>query len=91
MDRGIWLNEARNTPALPDHTWMVLNLPALDGEAWIAMLAAGDSAGGRPSGNGDFQTGGVTLPGNVTLRSPVVTLGSPRRGVAVRGGGRGVR
>jgi len=75
VDRGIWLNEARNTPALPDHTGMVLNLPALDGEAWVAMLAAGDSAGGRPSGNGDFQTGGVTLPGNVTLRSPAVTLG----------------
>ena len=73
--RGIWLNDARKTPALPDRAGMVLNLPALDGEAWVAMLAAGDSAGGRQADSGDFQTGPVTLPGNVTLRSPAVTLG----------------
>lgn len=34
VDRGIWLNDAQKTPALPDHPGMVLNLPALDGEAW---------------------------------------------------------
>lgn len=74
VDRGIWLNDAHKTPALPDRAGMVLNLPALDGEAWVAMLAGGESAGGRQAENGDFRTGGVTLPGNVTLRSPAVTL-----------------
>ena len=33
VDRGIWLNDAKSTPALPDRRGMVLNLPALDGEA----------------------------------------------------------
>lgn len=75
VDRGIWLNDVRKTPALPDHPGMVLNLPALDGEAWVAMMAAGGSAGAQESGGGsDFKTGGVTLPGNITLRSPAVTL-----------------
>lgn len=45
VDRGIWLNDAQKTPALPDHPGMVLNLPALDGEAWVAMMAAGGASG----------------------------------------------
>lgn len=72
VDRGIWLNDAAKTPALPDHAGMVLNLPPLDGEAWVAMMAGGSgSAGGS---GGERQLGGVTLPGNLTLRSPAVTL-----------------
>ncbi|MGK3144474.1 AsmA2 domain-containing protein YhdP [Pantoea sp. C2G6] len=75
VERGIWLNAARKTPALPDSAGMVLNLPALDGEAWVAMLAAGDAGAMGASGGSDgYHSGGVTLPGNITLRSPAVTL-----------------
>ena len=70
VDRGIWLNDARSKPALPDRAGMVLNLPALDGEAWAGlMMAGGASQDGGASG-----MGGVALPGDITLRSPAVTL-----------------
>jgi len=49
---------------------MVLNLPALDGEAWAGLMMAGGAA----QGGGASEMGGVALPGDVTLRTPAVTL-----------------
>ncbi len=70
VDRGIWLNDAHSKPALPENAGMVLNLPALDGEAWAGlMMAGGASDAGSASG-----IRSVALPGNFTLRSPAVTL-----------------
>lgn len=69
IDRGIWLNDAKRLPALPDKSGMVLNLPAMDGEAWAALMATGSA--GTP---GTRQIGGATIPGNILLRSPAVTL-----------------
>ena len=70
IERGIWLNDAHSKPALPDSEGMVLNLPALDGEAWAGLMMAGGASGARNAG----EMGGVRLPGNFTLRSPAVTL-----------------
>nr|WP_226375753.1 AsmA2 domain-containing protein YhdP [Pantoea stewartii] len=72
VERGIWLNDTKTTPALPDRSGMVLNLPALDGEAWAALLMAGE--GGAASPSGEHKVGGATLPGNIILRSPAVSL-----------------
>ncbi|MEZ3501720.1 AsmA2 domain-containing protein YhdP [Pantoea sp. KPR_PJ] len=67
VERGIWLNDAHSKPALPDRAGMVLNLPALDGEAWAGLMMAGGLSGAGG-------TGSIALPDNVTLRSPAVTL-----------------
>jgi len=70
VDRGIWQNNAATTPPLPEKRGMDLDLPALDGEAWLGVLAGAGS-----SGQGDGLPGGVVLPGNITLRTPLLTLG----------------
>jgi len=69
IDRGIWENDAAQTPPLPDTSGMVLNLPPLDGEAWLGLLAGG--AGGASGGQ-------AYLPGDITLRTPSLTLGGQR-------------
>ncbi|WP_380179765.1 AsmA2 domain-containing protein YhdP [Kalamiella sp. sgz302252] len=69
VDRGVWENDAAQTPALPDTSGMVLNLPPLDGEAWLGLLAGGAGT------NGSAQ---AYLPGNITLRTPALTLGGQR-------------
>ena len=68
IDRGIWQNEAKRTPALPDSHGMVLNLPPLDGEAWIGLLGAGAGAGGST------QPDGAWLPGDIKIHTPSLTL-----------------
>lgn len=70
VDRGIWENHAQTTPALPENEGMVLNLPPLDGEAWLGLFSAG-SAG---SGSSQSATGRAYIPGDITLRTPALTL-----------------
>ncbi|MEN5018303.1 AsmA2 domain-containing protein YhdP [Erwinia sp. Eh17-17] len=69
IDRGIWENDTRQLPALPEKSGMVLNLPALDGEAWVGLLGAGTGAGAGS------QAGSMKLPGDIRLHTPVLTLG----------------
>ncbi|WP_288420909.1 AsmA2 domain-containing protein YhdP [uncultured Pantoea sp.] len=72
VDRGIWLNDAKSTPALPERRGMVLNLAALDGEAWLGLMTG--TTGSR-NAQGETDIGGALLPGDVTLRTPALTLG----------------
>ncbi|MCU5771276.1 AsmA2 domain-containing protein YhdP [Erwiniaceae bacterium BAC15a-03b] len=64
VDRGILVNDSKTTPKLPDRTGMVLNLPPLDGEAWLGLMAGGSEG----------QAGRSYLPGNIILRTPSLTL-----------------
>ncbi|MFS2221349.1 AsmA2 domain-containing protein YhdP [Pantoea sp. B65] len=64
VDRGILVNDSKTTPKLPDVSGMVLNLPALDGEAWLGLMA----------GSSEEQAGRSSLPGNIILRTPSLTL-----------------
>ncbi|WP_343553057.1 AsmA2 domain-containing protein YhdP [Pantoea sp.] len=72
VDRGIWLNDAKSTPKLPENRGMELNLPALDGEAWMGLLAG---AGSSRNAQGEPEVGGALLPGDFILRTPALTLG----------------
>ncbi len=72
VDRGIWLNDAKSTPKLPENRGMELNLPALDGEAWMGLLAG---AGGSRNAQGEPEVGGALLPGDFILRTPALMLG----------------
>lgn len=67
VDRGIWENHAQTMPALPENHSLVLNLPPLDGEAWLGLLAAG-------SGSGQSTAGRAYIPGDITLQTPALTL-----------------
>ena len=69
VDRGIWMDNAKSTPPLPEKSGMALNLPALDGEAWLALLAAGKSASGDAP-----QIAGAGIPGDIVLHTPSLTL-----------------
>nr|WP_205298330.1 AsmA2 domain-containing protein YhdP [Pantoea formicae] len=75
VDRGIWLNDAKSTPKLPENRGMELNLPALDGEAWMALLAG---SGSSRNAQGETEVGGAILPGDVILRTPTLTLGGQK-------------
>ncbi len=72
VDRGIWLNDAKSTPKLPENRGMELNLPAMDGEAWMGLLAG---SGNSRNAQGETEVGGALLPGDVILRTPALTLG----------------
>ena len=72
VDRGIWLNDAKSTPKLPEKRGMELNLPPLNGEAWMGMMAG---AGSARNAQGEPEVGGAALPGDFILRTPALTLG----------------
>lgn len=69
IDRGVWLNEAKTTPPLPANAGMVLNLPAMDGEAWLGLLTGGASTAQGPS-----PMAVPAIPGDIMLRTPTLTL-----------------
>ncbi|MDO6408360.1 AsmA2 domain-containing protein YhdP [Pantoea phytobeneficialis] len=71
VDRGIWLNDTKTTPKLPENRGMVLNLPEINGEAWMGLLAG---TGGSRNAQGETSVGGALLPGDVTLHTPALTL-----------------
>nr|WP_314424575.1 AsmA2 domain-containing protein YhdP [uncultured Erwinia sp.] len=70
IDRGIWENDAKRTPPLPDSQGMVLNLPPLDGSAWMGLLAGVGSESGK--------AGSSSLPGDIRLHTPALTLAGQR-------------
>ena len=72
VDRGIWLNDAKSTPKLPEKRGMELNLPPLNGEAWMGMMAG---AGSARNAQGEPEVGGAALPGDFILRTQALTLG----------------
>lgn len=66
LERGIWENNARTTPPLPETAAVILNLPPLDGTAWIGLLAS--------AGTGAGKTGSYPVPGNIRLHTPALSL-----------------
>ncbi|WP_034917374.1 AsmA2 domain-containing protein YhdP [Erwinia sp. 9145] len=67
IERGIWENTTRRTPPLPQSAGMVLNLPPLDGAAWLGLVGAGgDQSAGK--------SGKSLIPGNIILRTPALML-----------------
>lgn len=76
VDRGIWENHAKSLPALPETNGMVLNLPPLDGEAWLGLFnSKGAGKGSATVSTEQTRQGLAYIPGNITLRTPELTLG----------------
>ncbi|MDU3156817.1 MAG: YhdP family protein, partial [Hafnia alvei] len=68
LARAAWSDNSRKIPALPESESLTLNLPALDGEEWLAALAPalGEKAG---SGASNF-----SYPQQVNLTTPQLIL-----------------
>lgn len=74
LDRGQWQSQTKKLPALPVDDAMVLNLPALQGEEWLALFSGEHSDGDALRQN----SRAVSLPGNIRLHTPSLTLGGQR-------------
>ncbi|WP_428944373.1 AsmA2 domain-containing protein YhdP [Pantoea sp. FN060301] len=70
IDRGIWENNAKQTPPLPDESGMILNLPPVDGEALLGLFSTGEG-----SGSGRLESGKAFIPGTLKVHTPALTLG----------------
>ena len=81
LDRGIWLNDARATPTLPETRGMMLNLPPLDGDSWLKLLMAKEGSSQNEAkkkpGKESVPAEGLSknaLPGEITLSTPALQL-----------------
>ncbi|ANJ93939.1 AsmA2 domain-containing protein YhdP [Serratia plymuthica] len=70
LARAAWQTDAGATPPLPGSPSLTLNLPPLDGEKWLALLAPAIKQGG-----GSGQVGGFNFPTTVALKTPQLMLG----------------
>ena len=66
LDRAIWTSDSRTVPPLPDSAGLELNLPEMDGMEWLALFRKGAADGVGSS---------TSLPGRITLRTPMLSLG----------------
>lgn len=80
LARAIWQNDTQKTPALPEDKALVLKLPPLDGERWLALLApelatvsAPLVSSAQPKIKGSSAS--VTLPKRLILETPQLLVG----------------
>ncbi|MFI8417993.1 AsmA2 domain-containing protein YhdP [Serratia sp. NPDC078593] len=69
LTRAAWRNGA-GTPPLPENPSLTLNLPPLDGEKWLGLLAPA-----MTSGSASGKLGGIHFPSTVALTTPQLLLG----------------
>ncbi len=70
LARAAWKTDGTGAPDLPKDKSLALNLPALDGEQWLGLLAPAMKQGG-----GAGKVGNFTFPTTVALNTPRLTLG----------------
>ncbi|CAI1091676.1 Uncharacterized protein involved in outer membrane biogenesis [Serratia quinivorans] len=70
LARAAWQTEGGGTPPLPAGKSLTLNLPPLDGEKWLGLMAPALKQGG-----GSGQVGGFNFPTTVALKTPQLLLG----------------
>ena len=72
LDRGVWGNASQHIPALPASSVTELNLPALDGEAWVGLLAGMEqtASGGK--------AGTSLMPSTLRVHTPALMLGGQK-------------
>jgi len=66
LDSAIWAANSKSIPVLPGANRVELHLPAIAGEQWLGLFSQNKA---RATGNS------VVLPSDVTLLTPVLTLG----------------
>ena len=80
LARAIWQTDSKKTPPLPDEKGLVLKLPNLDGERWLALLApefsaanASFTSSAQPKMQGSKSN--VILPQRLILQTPQLLIG----------------
>ncbi|WP_411705207.1 AsmA2 domain-containing protein YhdP [Edaphovirga cremea] len=69
LNRASWDTDSKKVPPLPENSSLTLDLPALDGESWLALISP-DAIQESSSG----KVGGFSFPKQVTLTTPQLTL-----------------
>ena len=69
LDRAAWQANASKTPALPATSSLTLNLPALDGENWLALLSPD-----KATQSANSKLVGFGFPHQITVTTPRLTL-----------------
>ncbi|WP_145577300.1 AsmA2 domain-containing protein YhdP [Yersinia alsatica] len=80
LARAIWQTDSNKTPPLPDDKGLVLKLPNLDGERWLALLAPELSAVSAPFASAaqpkiKGSSANVIFPKRLTLQTPQLLIG----------------
>ncbi|MGP2424009.1 AsmA2 domain-containing protein YhdP [Yersinia sp. 2538 StPb PI] len=80
LARAIWQSDSKKVPPLPEDKGLVLKLPALDGESWLALLAPEFTSVSTPfSASVPAKIKGnksnVILPTRLTLQTPQLLVG----------------
>ncbi|MGP2514253.1 AsmA2 domain-containing protein YhdP [Yersinia sp. 2545 StPb PI] len=80
LARAIWQSDSKKVPSLPEDKGLVLKLPALDGESWLALLAPQFTSVSTPfSASVPAKIKGnksnVILPTRLTLQTPQLLVG----------------
>jgi len=70
LARAVWQTGVSAVPDLPKDPSLMLNLPPLDGEQWLALLAPAIKQSGEAG-----KAGNVSFPTKVTLNTPQLLLG----------------
>lgn len=80
LARAIWQSDSKKVPSLPEDKGLILKLPALDGESWLALLAPQFTSVSTPfSASVPAKIKGnksnVILPTRLTLQTPQLLVG----------------
>ncbi|CNH90874.1 Uncharacterized protein involved in outer membrane biogenesis [Yersinia aldovae] len=80
LARAIWQTDSKKIPQLPESNGLVLKLPALDGERWLALLAPQFAVIAAPLASTDQakikgSSTNVVLPKRLTLQTPQLFVG----------------
>ncbi|WP_413729350.1 AsmA2 domain-containing protein YhdP [Sodalis sp. RH22] len=69
LARGAWATDNARIPPLPDGKSLTLNLPALDGEKWLALMTPQSRSAGKAVASR------FRFPDALTLNTPLLALG----------------
>lgn len=80
LDRATWAVSSSSTPALPENSSLLLNLPALDAESLLALLTSDESpldtaSPGKKTQKASNQAPAFSFPNLVTLTTPKLAFG----------------
>lgn len=74
LERGIWTSGSLTEPELPKDESLVLSLPAIDGEYWLAAFTGNKAASSARSSAGLTAVTALNLPKHIQLNMPSLTL-----------------
>ncbi|ANI30293.1 hypothetical protein PL78_10705 [Yersinia entomophaga] len=79
LSKAVWQTDSKKVPPLPAEKGLVVNLPPLDGERWLALigpaLASASPQASSMIGKKSASQSQFTLPSRIELQTPELLLG----------------